>query len=109
MNKRIKKKIERRHRQIIHQMLDLVLDINGLCAREQEITGNAPTAFFDFSGHIARVEANIHKRGWDTGKIADATYGFYTDRESPIFADGRKEVMKLRETRDMLLRKWGGA
>lgn len=109
MNRRIKKKIERRQRQTIHQMLDLVLDINGLGSRIQEVTGNAPTAFFDFSGHVARVEVTIHKHGWDTGKIADATYGFYTDREFPIFADGRKEVMKLREARDMLLRKGGRA
>lgn len=45
MNKRLGKKAEKNRRRDIHRILDMVLDINGLEAREREITGNKPTAF----------------------------------------------------------------
>lgn len=49
MNKRAKKKAEKRRRALVHQILDVVLDINGVGARQKEYTGNMPTAFFEFS------------------------------------------------------------
>lgn len=64
MNKRVKKKAEKRIRRDIHKALDIVLDINGLGVRKQSVTGNLPTAFFDFSGHTADVDIYIHKKGW---------------------------------------------
>ena len=69
MNKRIEKKAEKRRRDKIHKLLDLTLDINSTMPREQEKTGNQPTAFFDFSGHIGTVRLLIHEEGW---RIADA-------------------------------------
>lgn len=71
MNKRAKKKAEKRKRELIHEMLDVVLDINGLGAREHGITGNKPTAFFCFSGHVGWVEARVYRDGWFSGADAD--------------------------------------
>ena len=50
MNKRIVKKVEKRRRDKIHELLDLTLDINSIMPRRQEETGNQPTAFLIFRG-----------------------------------------------------------
>lgn len=68
MNRRMKKKVEKRKRKQIHELLDLVLDVNGLEPREQSITGNLPTVFFEFSGHVGRVSVRIYSTGWAPGK-----------------------------------------
>lgn len=65
MNRRLRKKAEKRRRKLIHRLLDLVLDINGMEPREQELTGNLPTAFFEFSGHIGVVKAKVYTDGWN--------------------------------------------
>ena len=52
MKKRLAKKIEKMRRKKIHEALEMVLEINTTHAREQSVTGNKPTAFFTFNGHI---------------------------------------------------------
>lgn len=74
MNKRMKNKIEKRRRQQICKVLDLCLQINGLQESKKERTGDHPTAFFEFSGHVASVEVDVHKRGWDIGLRPDKKY-----------------------------------
>lgn len=51
-------------REQIHEMLDLVLDINGNEQRQQSITGNKPTAFMNFNGQVYDLDVQIHKNGW---------------------------------------------
>lgn len=51
-------------REQLHEMLDLVLDINGAEARTREETGNKPTAFMTFNGHTYTLDIQIHKNGW---------------------------------------------
>lgn len=51
-------------REQIHEMLDLILDINGMEARTREQTGDKPTAFMMFNGHTYDLEIQIHKNGW---------------------------------------------
>ncbi len=64
MKKRLMEKMERARRRDIHRLLDLVLDINGLYPRRQELTGNAPTAFLYLSGHIASIQVTVTRDGW---------------------------------------------
>lgn len=71
MRDRLKKKTEKRKREQIHRLLDLVLDINGLEERKQSVTGNLPTAFFDFSGHVGWVDVQIFTNGWTPDKSPD--------------------------------------
>lgn len=71
MRDRLRKKAEKRKREQIHRLLDLALDINGLEARDRNTTGNLPTAFFDFSGHVGRLNIRIYHAGWDFGKDPD--------------------------------------
>ncbi len=61
MKKRLKRKIEKRRRAEVHRVLDLVLDINGLGKRREKLTGNLPTAFFNFSGHVACIYVRVFR------------------------------------------------
>ena len=71
MRDRLRKKAEKRKREQIHRLLDLALDINGLKPRKQAITGNLPTVFFKFSGHVGWVDIQIHSAGWDPDNCQD--------------------------------------
>lgn len=51
-------------RKVIHAMLDIVLDVNGLNARKREKTDILPTAFFEFIGHTGQVSVRLCKTGW---------------------------------------------
>lgn len=95
MNTRMKKKAEKRKRKQIHKLLDLALDINGLETREQNITDNLPTAFFDFSGHVGRVNVRIYSTGWASGKDTDNEIWPHANRLSEL-ADAvhRLETLK---------------
>ena len=78
MKDRLKKKAEKRNRQLNHEILDLVLDINGIYPRKQEITGNLPTAFLNFNGHVGNLEVGLHLQGWYPGYKADIKATSYT-------------------------------
>lgn len=64
MKKRLEKKKERMVRREIHNLLDAILDINGIAERNQDVSGKLPTAFFEFSGHIAEVNCSVCGEGW---------------------------------------------
>ena len=48
----------------VNEMLQLCFEINGFEARQKEYTGEKPTVFFEFSGHVALFKIQIHKTGW---------------------------------------------
>lgn len=48
----------------VHQILDLVMDINGLEARNPD-ANSGPTVFFHFEGHVGCVEIEIYNNGWN--------------------------------------------
>lgn len=81
MTKRQKIKADKLKRKAIHDMLDLALDINGMQASEQETTGDHPTAFFYMSGHIGKVEVDIHARGWHADDRPDISVRTYMDED----------------------------
>lgn len=95
MNKRLQKKSEKRKRKFIHEMLDIVLDINGLSARKQEITGNQPTAIFEFSGHVAWTEARIYKNGWFPDADTDVMRISHTERVDEL-ADAVRQLKAVK-------------
>lgn len=71
MNRRQKKKAENIRRAKLHRILDQVLDINGLEARNKSETGDEPTAFFWFNGNTGVTDIFVHYTGWDTGSRPD--------------------------------------
>lgn len=84
MNKRMKNKIEKRGRQQICEVLDLCLQINGLQESKKERTGNHPTTFFVFSGHVALVEVDVHEHGWDSEWDSRKEYRAYLDQPKKL-------------------------
>lgn len=83
MNRRTKKKAEKRMRAKVHKVVDLVLDINGLCPRRRSETGDKPTAFMCFSGHVAGISVDICKNGWsDDIEKYDMSVNVYLDNEN---------------------------
>ena len=100
MNKRAKKKAEKRRRALAHQILDVVLDINGVEPRQKEYTGNMPTAFFEFSGHTAGVDIDIRRSGWDYGQPIEVyEHGCLSRPGSAegVLAKAKSEAAALRE------------
>lgn len=74
--KRIEKKAEKLRRKKVHEILEMVMEINTTYPRERECTGTLPTTFFQFSGHVSTVYVQVCRDGWnDKGYLH---YG-YTD------------------------------
>ena len=67
MNKRAKNKAEKKRRQQICKVLDLCLQINELQRSKRSLTGDHPTTFFEFSGHVAKIYVRLFPEGWDFG------------------------------------------
>lgn len=65
MKKRLEKKVEKMYRKKVHEILEMVLEINGTHPRQRELTGNKPTAFFEFSGHVSTMYVSIYMDGWE--------------------------------------------
>ncbi|WP_317425910.1 hypothetical protein [Sellimonas intestinalis] len=84
MKRRIEKKVEKRRRDKIHELLDLTLDINSTMPREQEKTGNKPTAFLEFMGHIGAVELKVFRKGWFAGDYAPERIESHTYRNHEL-------------------------
>ena len=83
MRDRVRKKAEKRRREQLHELFDLALEINGLELRQQEATGDLPTVFFDFSGHVGWVTISVHLHGWNHGD-ADKQLTVRIERKAEI-------------------------
>ncbi|WP_367567787.1 hypothetical protein [Lacrimispora sp.] len=92
----VRRKAEYRRRRELHKVLDLILDINGVGARSQSETGDMPTAFMRFSGHVGCVDIDIHNKGWDHDLRSD---NFYFRTYEPM----KKHIMELESIKEDLL------
>ena len=98
MNKRLKNKAEKRRRQQICEALDLCLQINGLQESDQKSTGEHPTAFLGFSGHVAGLDVNIYRQGWKPRTSSDEMDACITDP-----AEVKQLISWLKELKKELL------
>lgn len=99
MKKRLEKKVEKMRRKKVHEILEMVLEINGTHSRASKKTGSKPTAFFDFYGHTAEIVVNLHKNGWEFGSAPDFRMDVYIDmpiegEELPDLKEGLENVME---------------
>lgn len=95
MNKRGRKKVEKMKRQRVHKILDAVLDVNGLGERRIDKTGNLPTAFFGFRGHVGVVTVEIHAEGWSL--ISEKEVDLWEDIECLSSKEVDKIVFDIRK------------
>lgn len=89
----------------IHQIFDLCLKINSLEARTQKHTGELPTVFFRFSGHVASAEVYLYPNGYSSSASSEEEYLLYQFYLSGNLYE-RSEVEecynKLKETYELL-------
>lgn len=78
---------------MISQIADLMYKINST-PTEQESTGNLPAGFFEFSGHVCKVEISIRLNGW----IRNGNWNF----ESRIDLDRNNAAEELTKVIDVL-------
>ena len=71
MKKKVLKEQQQETREIVKQIFTLALAINSNCT-QRETTGEKPTVFVGFSGHIAGVHIEIHCNGWDSEEAGDS-------------------------------------
>ena len=62
----------------ILSIFDLCLQLNPT-ETLQAVTGNKPTVFLDFSGHVAACELSIHTHGWKRDASCDIQYRINTE------------------------------
>ena len=72
MTKKVLKEQQKEAREIVKQIFHLALAINSNIT-ERETTGEKPTVFVNFSGHIAGVEVEIYHDGWGSEKECSQT------------------------------------
>lgn len=86
---------EEENRKKLHELLDIVLDGNGLGERSRAQTGTLPTLFFRFSGHVARVDIDLCSNGWTPGMTYDKNWYISTDEPitTDVVDDVRAEVL----------------
>ena len=96
MAKKLLRNQQEEARKIVKQIFNLALAINPNDTK-QDKTGNKPTVFVRFSGHVAAVDVAIHLNGWDSGACAvDESldvirYTIYLDDEDFIAWDDEYE------------------
>lgn len=79
MKKVMSEEEKARNRQLMHEILDIVLDTNGFENRRRDETRTLPTLFLYFSGHVSGVNIDLHEDGWDSGGHK-SEFNFYIDR-----------------------------
>ena len=89
MTKKLLKEQQQETREIVKQIFALALAINPNDTK-QDTTGNKPTVFVKFSGHVAAVDVEIYLNGWDSGAcdkddpLVIRCYTIYLDEENFI-------------------------
>lgn len=76
MTKKVLRNQQKEAREIVKQIFNLALAINSNCT-QKETTGEKPTVFVSFSGHIAGVHIEIYGKGWNSGEDDDSLVSRY--------------------------------
>lgn len=79
MNNRIRNKQEKKKRQAVDEIFDLALQVNGLTDRRQKVTGNLPTVFVWFAGHVSNLNVQVYVNGWEENVGPQKEFTIHTD------------------------------
>ncbi|MEE0264368.1 MAG: hypothetical protein UD936_01975 [Acutalibacteraceae bacterium] len=63
------------------RILELAMKINNIPTK-REVTGNKPTVFVWFSGHVNLLNVEIHSNGWVEKSVPDYVHQIYLSDES---------------------------
>lgn len=76
----------------LHELLDIVLLCNGCRVSKQEITGTAPTMFYEFAGHVGTIAVRLYNNGWKPG--SDYDFDWWIPLNAPI-SDNVVEAIRI--------------
>lgn len=77
-------------REQLHEILDMVIDTNGFESRSQDETGDMPTVFMHFMGHVNGLQISINKDGWASYKDYSFNRMYYL--EEPLSVGEMNEL-----------------
>ena len=83
MTKKVLRNQQKETREIVKQIFNLALAINPNDTT-QDKTGEKPTVFVNFSGHVTGIDVRIYRNGWSTSRDVDSemiTYTIWLDDE----------------------------
>ena len=84
----------------VMKVIDLCFEINGgpEVKRNREITGSLPTAFFDYSGHVANFYVKVFPNGWSSYGTSIRTEVNLSDTRADADLDALiKTLTKIKE------------
>lgn len=82
----------------LHELLDIVLLCNGCGVSKQEITGTAPTMFYEFAGHVRTIEVRLYNNGWKPDTPYDKDWWIPLDSE---ISDNVIEAIRIAASKAM--------
>lgn len=82
MNNRMRNKQEKKKRQAVNEIFDLALQVNGLTDRRKKVTGNLPTVFVWFSGHVSNLNVQVYVNGWEEEELPEIDFTVHLDSSS---------------------------
>ena len=77
MTKKLLKGQQNEAREIVKQIFNLALAVNPNDTT-QDKTGEKPTVFVNFSGHVAGIDVRIYRNGWSSSRDVDSEMITYT-------------------------------
>lgn len=87
-------KIEPEKRELFHQILDLVLDINESDSKD--------TAFMYFGGHVDVISVDVCTNGWDSKYDPDVRSNFYIDSNISKYKETVQKLSEVKENMHVL-------
>ena len=96
----MKKKKYITREEMLHHLLDLVMDINSLECRMLGITGNKPTASIEYSGHVSVVYIRVYMNGWRSKALPDKNYDIFFNKDGFSLSKYKQICKELEEIRD---------
>lgn len=84
-----KVKVEPQKRELLHQILDLVLDINE--------SDSEDTTFMYFGGHVDAINVDVCTNGWNGKYDPDVRSNFYIESNISKY---KETVQKLSEAKE---------
>lgn len=64
--------VEQEKMQKVMELIQIAIGINGMDNRDQELTGNLPTVFVYYSGHVSLLEFRVFRTGYVYKEKAEA-------------------------------------
>ena len=66
--------------QKVNKILQLCFEINSFEQRSKDLTGDKPTIFVFFSGHISQIKVQTNETGWTSDTENDVEFVIYLHR-----------------------------